>query len=246
MHSWYLKRYPVIASNRPSPLRIPNLIWWLDASDQSAFILDGSNNIDQGSDKSGFNRHAIQGNTNNRPTWLANQLNGHGAIKGNGSNQWLDVASFPSLAGGYTVYAVSRSAGAVNSAMLSINAGVTNSAMIIGNDSGAGSYVSQFGAAVAQPTPTSGVDFARMVKYDGSHTTGNFRIRLSTRVADTTGTMTQAAATPPSGTLSVLKSGTTYSGDNLYEAFIFDRQTTADEDAFLKAYITAKWGIAWS
>lgn len=219
---------------------------WLDAADASTLTLDGSNNVESWADKSGSGRTAVQATALNRPSLQSLQLNGLNAIRGNGSNQWLEMASFPSLANGYTIYAVSRSGGAVNSAMLSINAGVTNSAMLIGNDSAAGSYVSQFGAAVAQPTPTSGVDFARMVKYDGSHATGNFRIRLSTRVSDQTGTMTQAVGTPPAGTLQVFRASTTYSGVNLYEAFIYDRQTTTDEDVIIKNYIAAKWGITWS
>jgi hypothetical protein len=228
------------------PRDISGLQFWLDAAYLSAFTLDGFSNISQGNDKSGFDRHAVQGNSNNRPTWLANQLNGLGAIKGNGTNHWLEALSFPSLANGYTIYAVSESSGASNSALASINAGVNNSAMVIGNDSTVGSYVSSWGAAVAQPAPAAGTNFARMVKYDGAHTAGGFRIRLSTRTSDTTGTMTQAVGTPPAGTLNILRASTTYSGRNLYELMIWNRQTTTDEDALLKAYITAKWGLAWS
>jgi hypothetical protein len=165
-------------------------------------------------------------------------------MRGNGS-QWLDFASFPSLANGYTIYAVSESSGATNGAIASINAAVFNSAMVIGNDSAAGSYVSAWGASVYQPAPAAGTNFARMVKYDGAHTVGGFRIRLSTRTSDTTGTMTQNVGTPPSGTLRILRADTTYSARNLFEIIIFDRQTTADEDARMRRYITDKWGLAW-
>lgn len=229
-----------------TPASLPGLVLWLDAADAGSLNLDGSNNVIDWTDKSGSGRVATQPTDFNRPSLQTLQLNGLNAIRGNGSSMWLEVASFPSLANGYTIYMVTRSGGAVNSAMMSINAGVANSAMIIGNDSAAGSYISQFGNAVAQPTPTSGVDFARVAKYDGSHTAGNFRIRLSTQAADTTGIMSQITATPPSGALQVFRAGTTYSGVNLYEAFIYDRQTTAGEDVTIKAYITAKWGIAWS
>jgi hypothetical protein len=228
---------PIVASMAPA--------LWLDASDVSTITLDGSNNVSQWNDKSGNARHAVQGTVLNRPGYLTNQLNGLGAVKGNGTSQFLEVASMPTLENGYTIYAVQQSSGSSSAAVASMNAGVFNGAMAIGAISSV-SYVSQWGASVSQASPAVDTNFAKLAKYDGAHPTGNYRIRLSTQAADTTGSMTQTAATPPAGPLRVLRADTTYSGKNLYELIIIPRLTDASEDTAVKAYITAKWGITWS
>lgn len=218
---------------------------WLDASDVSTITLDGSNNVSEWRDKSGNARHASQATVLSRPAYVTNQLNGFGAVKGNGSSHFLDTISMPTLENGYTIYAVAQSVGAAAQPIASMNAGVFNSAMAIGASPGT-YYISQWGAAVSQSAPAIDVNFAQLAKYDGAHPTGNFRIRLSTQVADTTGAMTQAAATPPAGPLRVLRADTQYYSRNLYELIVFQRQTTVAEDNLLKAYITSKWGIIWS
>jgi hypothetical protein len=229
-----------------TPASLSGLQLWLDAADTPTFLFDAFLNVEEWQDKSGNNRHAGQSNPADRPAYLAAQLNGLAAVKGDGVSDSLNVPSFPSLAAGYTIYVVSQSSGLTSGAVLSLNAGVFNSAIVVGNDSGSGSYVSQWGASVSQAAPAAGTDFARMIKYDGSHPTGNYRVRLTSQVADTTGAMSQVAATPPAGTMTLLRALTTYSSRNLYELIILDRQTTVAEDNNIKAYITAKWGVTWA
>lgn len=218
---------------------------WLDASDTSTITLDGSNNVSEWRDKSKNARHAVQATALNKPTWLSNQLNGLGAIKGNGTSHFLETSAMPTLENGYTVLAVQQSIGAGNAAVASMSAAVFNGAMVIGAAGGV-SYVSQWGFSISQAAPAVNTNFGKLAKYDGSHPTGNYRIRLSTQAADTTGTMSQTAGTPAAGPLRVLRADTTYSDKNLYELIVFPRQTTVAEDNLLKAYVTAKWGITWS
>jgi hypothetical protein len=228
---------------------------WLDASRGDTLYTDNllttAATTDNGpvggwKDLSGNNRHALQTFTN-RPTWRTpiNGLNGLGAMSFNGVSQWLDIASFPSLASGYTFYAVLRANGS-SVPFSTANAGTAASTAVINvNTSNVG--LSQWGALVSGAA-TTGLVAGFIGNYDGSHTTGNFFVRTSQSTANTTGTMTQNAGTPAAGTAAVGRAtnGTLYFNSQIYELVVLPRQSTTTEDQAWKTYTAAKWGITWS
>lgn len=244
--------YHVIQSHFDSfvPRDIPGLQLWLDASDVSTVTLDGSNNVSQWADKSGNLKHAAQATTLNRPTWLTNQLNGFGAVRPNGANQWLEVPSMPAVDAGWTILIVTRRGNASAVGIIGANAGTINSAFVIGPAVGNNLQVSQWGSAVnvAGPAVGSGIDYGILATYDGSHPTGNFSIRVSTNATPATGAMTQLASTPPATTWNIGRYGTPggYYGSGLYEIVAYNRKITSGEELQLRSYITGKWGVVWS
>ena len=250
IRSRYLRRLPVLGGPKAVPLSISGLALWLDSSDASSVTLDGSNNVSQWNDKSGNARHAAQSTALNRPSWLTNQIGSYGAVKPNGSSQWLEVPSMPSMAAGWTVLLVVRRGTVESRGIVGANAGTASSALIIGPGTGTNLQISQWGSSlnVTGPSLGSGVDFGILATYDGSHTTGNFSIRVSTNGTPATGTMTQSAGTPPSATWNIGRYGSAggYFGSNIYEIIAYDRQISVDEQTQLRTFSTSKWGLAWS
>ena len=140
------------------PLPVTGAALWLDASRSDTLFTDNAlttaATTDNGpiggwKDLSGNNRHALQTGTN-RPTWRTpmNGQNGLGAMSFNGSSQWMDVASLPSLASGYTFYGVIKQPTATGAVLSSASAGVdgSTSAMV------AGPAVTAFGNAQISTT----------------------------------------------------------------------------------------------
>lgn len=243
--SWYSELTPAF-----SPSDLTGLQLWLDASVASNFVLDVSGNIISWFDKSSNTLVGSQTSILNRPAYLANQLNGLGAVVGNGVSHFLTVDLFPSLASGYTIYGVFRSPAENGGSMLTIGAGTLYNALIyceVAGPSGLG--LSNWGQRLTQTTPAENTDVAMVAKYDGSHTTGNYRIRLTTQASDTVGQMTQNNGMPPAGTAQILRvdqANGAYWTKRIYELIVYNRETTVGEDAQVKSYITSKWGLAWS
>lgn len=233
-----------------SPSSIAGLVLWLDASDASSVTLDGSNNVSQWNDKSGNGRHAAQATALNRPSWLTNQLNGFGAVKPNGSNQWLEVPSMPAVDAGWTVLIVTKRGTTSASGIVGANSGTLSSALVIGPGTGDNIQISQWGDVlnVVGPTVGGGADYGIYATYDGSHPTGSFSIRVSTNATAASGPMAQLAGTPPSATWNIARYGASggYYGSNIYEIIAYNRQVTAGEGTQLRAYVASKWGITWS
>ena len=81
---------------------------WLDASDGSTIVSDGSGNIQQWSDKSGSGNHATQPTAGERPTLASTALNGKPAVRFDGSDDGLVIADSLSLGRPYTVFIVDQ------------------------------------------------------------------------------------------------------------------------------------------
>jgi hypothetical protein len=232
---------------------------WLDASRMDTLFTDNllttAATTDNGpvggwKDLSGNNRHALQTGTN-RPTWRTpiNGLNGLGAMSFNGSSQWMDIASFPSLATGYTFYAVLKQPSTIGVAFSSPGTGVAGASGMLWADPHptTGSLIlTQWGARISQIVTTGSV-VGYIGNYDGSHTTGNYFLRTSQGTANTTGAMTQSTGTPQAGTAMVGRAATSYYfNSSLYELVVLPRQSNSTEDQAWKTYTAAKWGITWS
>ena len=236
------------------PVTSPAL--WLDASRSDSLFVENTFvtpvTTDNGPvggwrDLSGNNRHALQSGTN-RPTWRTpiNGQNGLGVMSFNGTAQWLDVASFPSLASGYTFYAVLRNPAASGIPFSSAGAGTSGASAVI-NTNPTNIGLSQWGTLVSQTVTAGPLGF--IGNYDGSHTTGNYFIRTSQNVANTTGTMTQTAGAPAAGDARVGRATgtqTLYFNSQIYELVVLPRQSNGTEDQLWKNYTAAKWGITWS
>lgn len=243
--------------NAYTTLPVSGAALWLDASQQNSLFTDAGvtpvntngQQIYQWNDLSGNNRHAVQATSANRPTWNApsSGQHGFGTVGFNGTSQWL-ANTMPSLAAGYTIYAVLKNGGALagHNPFCTANAGTLNSIATIYTD-GTQIGLSQYGASVLQAASNGSV-IGFVGKYDGTHTTGNYFIRNSQASTDAIGTMTQAAGTPAAGTANIGRStdGTQYFSTPIMELIVFASYRSSADDAEIKAYFTDKWGINWS
>lgn len=89
------------------------LLLWLDASDSSTVINDGSGYVMRWEDKSGNNYHATQSTSASRPTLNSNALNGKAAIRFDGSNDGMFISDSLYLTRSYTVFIVNQYYGSV-------------------------------------------------------------------------------------------------------------------------------------
>lgn len=69
-----------------SPMNIPGLLVWFDASDLATITKDGSDRVSQWDDKSGNARHITQGTGADQPLWLEAEISGLDAIEFDSSN----------------------------------------------------------------------------------------------------------------------------------------------------------------
>lgn len=245
-------------------LPVANPALWLDASRSDTLYVENTLvtpvTTDNGpvggwKDLSGNNRHALQSQTTARPTWRTpiNGQNGLGVMSFNGSTQWLDVASFPSLASGYTFYGVLKQPAVSGIPFCTADAGTAGSNAHLYSDTSTSTFsLSQWGARVAGPA-TSSAPLGFIANYDGAHVgttpTGTFFIRTSQGTSNVTGSLTQNVGTPAAGTARVGRatgSPTFWFNSQIYELVVLPRQSNTTEDTAWKTYTAAKWGITWS
>jgi hypothetical protein len=93
----------VLGSGGFSPLSIPGLALWLDASNSSTLFQDSAGTtpaaatndvVGRWADRSGNARHATQGTTANKPLLKLAQQNGRNAIQFDSTDDYLDSADF--------------------------------------------------------------------------------------------------------------------------------------------------------
>jgi len=231
-----------------SPLALSGLSAWFDAGDLSSLTLDGSNNVSQWNDKSGNARHATQSTVLNRPGYYAAQLNGLGAVRGNGTSSFLTFTG-GSLASGYTVFVVYDIASATTTGIFSQypSPGTGNGFSLwtglcrTGRAGGAVSFPS------GSPT-TAGTPVSEVIRIDGANPTSNFAFLATWNAAERTGTVAQNAGTPAAATayIGAVNPTDSNSGANIYEIAIFSRSITNTERDLLKSYVTSKWGLTWA
>ena len=96
---------------------------WLDAADSST-IVENSGVVNQWSDKSGNNRHAVASNMDNRPTFVSNGLNGKGVINFDGNDKYLswDLSSFNTSRAIYCVLRWTNTSGDYRHIFISLDA----------------------------------------------------------------------------------------------------------------------------
>ena len=94
----------VVASTPFVPTSITGCQLWLDAGDNSNFTFSSGSAISTWNDKSGKGNHMTQSTVAYQPTWVANNLNGRGAVN-TGSLGWMQntVIVLPTT---YSIFAV--------------------------------------------------------------------------------------------------------------------------------------------
>lgn len=238
-----------VTVTRPAftPNVLTGLALWLDAADAASITLDGSLNVSQWNDKSGNARHAAQATAANRPGYFTNQLNGQGAVRGNGTSTFLSFDG-AELSAGYTVFAVFDIATTTAS-------GIFGQYPATGTGNGFVLWTGicrsgRSGANILIPTgapATAGTPVAAVVTMDGANPSANAAYLANWNAAERTSTPTQNAGTPPAGTayIGAANPGDSPSSANIYEIAIYNRRITNAERTQLTQYVTSKWGIAW-
>lgn len=233
MRYWYLKRLPILGQGRFTPASLPDLAMWLDADDAGTITLDGSNNVSQWNDKSGFGRHVSQATVTLRPSYAANSQNGRPGVLFDSTDDRL--AGFTNDVNPCTWFIVHRLASTTRDSRLASNAGV--------NQVGLGIH------------PTLSGNNLSFVREGVAWTNSGFNPGASTRIYRvsydnpnstywtwTGGTETQRQ------TLALVGTGGGETGFNIpghvFERILYHRTLTADEIAKIYAYLSEKWGVA--
>lgn len=212
----------------------PGLKLWLDASDGTTIIVDGSGNVQQWSDKSGLGNHATQATAANRPVVNATALGGQPAVRFDGVNDGLSIADGLVVARPYTVFIVDQYSGATQGRTLqSRDAGVN---WLIGKWAGNNAHYANPFVHVAGPGTTTigeGIGYTNSSDYilNGNHvsTGGN-----------------GSGVTSP-GHLGLGSSGTfpaEQSTADVAEIIVYDRTLTLTERREVGTYLQSKYGIA--
>jgi hypothetical protein len=215
------------------PRTIGGLALWLDAADVSTISLDGSSNVEQWRDKSGFGRHAAQTTAANRPDY-AGTRNGRSVVSFAGDPERMATASFtqnqPStmfLVARWTNGAVGNSAGnavdGVGSNRASIYRRVTNNwAMFAGTELFGGTPDANWHVFVAAFNTTSSV----------------LRVDASQLASGNAGSqnITQGLSIASIGAASFLIG-------NIAEIILYGGALSASPVSAVEKYLQNKWGL---
>lgn len=244
------------------PSRIPNLNLWYDASvSNSAYIQNSSGTaptngqaVKSWIDKLGNGRNADQATANRQPTWQANQQNGLGAIKFDGTNDVLTlnpIAWSLSLSG-QTTYTVVKLAAQADQ----MHVHATNTGGYTFNLNG-NNWALETGGAIAVSdavSDTTGYHYLGMI-FDGTQTNANTTTQNNARVkfrydgVQRALTFSANANATTSGSANTLNVGADDSGSanflNGYiaEMMIWTRTLNATEIAQVETYLKNKWGL---
>ena len=213
-----------------SPLSLPNLALWLDASDSSTVTLDGSNNVSEWRDKSGNLRHSTQASTLLRPAYTSAAVNGLNAITFDAADDLLSC--YNAAANPCTWFAVHKWSGGNRDTRIGGNSPLSGVSIGI---SAASSWNMSFVRDSIAWVPSgfsqgTGTRLYRMA-YDLSSSSfwtynGEETLRQTTAL---TGTLGAAANLGMPG--------------QLCEVVMYERALTAPEIAAVEAYLATKWSV---
>jgi len=238
-----------------SPLSLPNLALWLDASDTSTITLDGSNNVSEWRDKSGNARHASQATTTQRPSYTSsNQINGVNAPRFDGTDDFLATSNV--TLGVMTIFAVvtARWTVAENAAFFGQNWTTNKSVGRVGAPGY--DYVSNDLRAVTNSF-NSGIAGPRAIGPQPGGLVNGASMLVAARLgtADTTiranGTnVSRVARNDPTTAitlpLAIGRPGSAYAAEYwngmIAELVLFDRVVSDSELTAVETYLKAKWG----
>lgn len=240
-----------------SPLDLPNLNAWWDASDVST-ITESGGDVSQWDDKSGNGYHLTQGTAASQPATGANTLNGLNVLTFDGSNDSLDIAStgLGRNVSGLTVYVVARLVNVTTSQEFLLNVRLGSNASrfrllvrlaptVQKLQVGGRTLDADFFASVTGTTTPASTDFYTITGvYDIANT--DLYLYVDGTLEGTNSAYQTATTTSDtdSGQVSVgeVSASAAFDGD-IAEVLIYHDAHDATERAQMWDYLNAKWGL---
>jgi hypothetical protein len=227
-------------STTPVPLTISGLQLWLDAADSStlfdataggSLVTTNGAAVGRWTDKSGNNRHAIQGIVNNRPVLKLNSINGKNTIQTTAQPRWLLAQSRFDCSGATVIAVYKKNSNG-------------------GNNNNANRFV-EF-SATSNGLQNDKVGFSEGLWISESYTvpTTNFKISVTKKsnivkggsYISLFGTLQHAGSSP--WYVTGMDTDTVYYGvGEIAEVLIYNSSLTTGQTQTLQTYLSAKWGI---
>lgn len=225
--------FQTVAVPPPAP-RLPvsgGNVLWLDASDPTSLVLDGSGKVDTWIDKSGSGNHAAQPSTDERPTPNATALNGQPAVRFDGIDDGLLISDGLSLGRPYTAIIVDQYYGGIQGRTLQGRDANWLTGKWGGNNAHyANGFVYSAGAGTGNAAIGDAVGAATASEY----------------VLNGRNVTTNAAPTGSPGRLGLVGEGlypAEVSQADVAEVIVFDRVLGYHERALVGQYLGQKYGI---
>lgn len=226
------RRTTIIIPQSWTPANLSNLKIWVK-SDTGVTLVGGK--VSQWADQSGNNNHLTQGSASARPTYVANEINGYGAVQFDGIDDYLQSPSF-TLNQPETVFIIYKTPVHISSVYV-----------FDGRNPDGGAYFT------SAPSPNvymyAGASFTPIVGIVGSYflATCIFNGASSkyqrNNFAEESG---NAGASSMGGlTLGVYAGFGPYFGNpQIAEVIVMSSVATADERTKMKNYVSSRYGIA--
>lgn len=217
---------------------------WLNANDAST--ISAAAGVSQWSDKSGNNRHAVQGSEANQPTYITNALRGKSVVRFNGSSTWLTGS--PYSLGAFTWFFVFQTSSTAEQALI----GRRNDtdlqwryAAILGGSGGTPYGILRNGSTIPFANPAvnvaDGLGHIMMMRYDGNTLTVSID---ATFEATDTGVVAITESDYDIGRLASI--GTAYFGGDLGEIIAYPEAVGSADIDRTYGYAAHYWGIAYN
>lgn len=232
-----------------SPLDIPNLLAWYDATDAST-ITETGGLVDAWSDKSGNGNTLTQAVAGNRPGTGTQTINGLNAIEFPGTDEFLEISPFaptPNLTMAFVFNVVSVSNNA--DSIISFNDNLAgnddfqidanNNSQFFGdfNSSGLGTI-----PPVQSPTNLETIDTGliyRLSTADSSVRLFNANVEIASDVGNYNGLL----SANQDFKMGINRGSNQFLKVNIGEVIFYNRDITASERTQLFDYFNSKWGV---
>lgn len=240
-----------------TPNQIVGLQLWYDASANTATnfspVPADTGAVTAWLDKLGNGRNADQSNANKKPIWLANQQNGNGSIKFDGSNDDLTLNPIGSWAlskPGVTMFMVTRAAALTGTPHLSSTN--TNGYKFYWSTNW-GIEFAGGNAISAVPGDTTNYHILTAV-FDGTQTDANTTIqnnkrlkfrydRLERSLTFNTNVNTVTSSSATGLNIASDSSGANYFNGYLGEMIIYTQTLTTSQIITVENFLSTKWGL---
>jgi phage tail tube protein FII len=235
---------PLVADADTLPTKISGLRLFLRAN--AGVTADGNGKISAWSDQSAYGNHATQATAGNRPTLIANALNGMPAARFNGSSAFLDLPHFLSGLTSAELFVVVKGSATSGSVLFSYmgSSGQTT------YPSGANQISDGFGSNSTRTFSTGGTDIALPRLYNVSAAANAWSASLDGNVVYTSGTNTvnfANAILPP--LIGAARGGAYYAKSNWFngdvaEIIIYDHALSLSDRQTVAGYLTHKYSLS--
>jgi hypothetical protein len=222
--------------SRPwTPARIPGLVAWYRGDRGITLNIDGGHVVTW-ADQSGHGNDLTQATAIKQPSYITGAVNGHPALRFDGSAQFLQTAAF-TLNQPFTVALVLK--------MITVGASLAHDAVMDGNTAGSTTFgvdttprtVAYAGSTVLDPVAEANGSYARIVAiYDGASS--------ALRVAGAVTASGAIGANNAGGlTLGALADGTRPTNIECAELLAYSHHLTASELAALERSLQKRYAL---